>query len=164
MEFGRTILSMIVTLLIVTSVAGCFESGKVIEADDNLTGYNIEFKLKMITENIRVGSEEILIKVSIRNKESDSLRIYKEGLFYCGIFIVDPENITFPINRGNITIDNTKIILKPNKVHSSEIDLKKEYYENRTHGRLSWDKAGRYQCQAKAYFIESNWIEFEIKK
>jgi len=76
--------------------------------------------------------------------------------------IIDPENITYDINRGNITISEEKKILAPDEKYSIEINLKKELFENQTYGELKWNKVGTYKCQAIAYYIESNWIAFEI--
>jgi hypothetical protein len=165
-EMGETKIITILTIcimLVSVGLSGCVEEEKIenIEALDNLTGLEVDFKLKIITNPILLNSEEIIIKVSIKNQEEMGIRIYKYANY--GIYIINPDNISYSIKRGNISLDHTKMILKPNNIHSFEMNLKDEIYENQTDGKLSWEKVGKYEIKAMAYYIESNWVEFEIK-
>lgn len=152
----------LVTILALVN-AGCLDDNSVIKADDDLRGKDVDFHIVMLSEDISNTTNKINISISLKNNEEKPIRLYEYGLYYSGIKITDPKGVSYSIDRGNISWPSDKIILETGEKHITTFELKSENYYNKSYGELGWNRTGLYKCQAFAYHINSNQIEFQIK-
>lgn len=149
---------MVITII---TLSGCINSNsnEWIDVNNDLENVDVDFYIELITKDISLSTEEILVKVNIKNNEEKSIEI-KETLYYSSI--IDPNGTLYEIVYGNITIDSKEIIIKSGETYSTSIDLKGRGYKNNDYGNLKWIDTGKYKCQVQAFNIESNWLEFII--
>ena len=140
---------------------GCFEDvlNDMIDSKNDLRDLDVNFVIELISKDISLSSNVILIDLNIENNEERSIQL-NEKIYFSSI--INPNGTRFDIYYGNISIDPKEIIIESGKTYSKIIDLKARGYRNNNFGYLEWTEIGKYKCQVQAYEIESNWLEFEM--